>query len=753
MWVNLSNLPSPKKVYQTYYRDLSGGLSTKRLPSEIADNQCSELKNMLWENGVLRSRRGMERLPLPTDPQEGLQGFRCYSMYERLWHGYCLFINDTGGETMELRATNAETGAEHVLYSYDDPAYGGSATRGDRLCGSFFPYMEKLYYKNRGVYIAISYDEETDTFSVAEVEGYVPIIQINTGTDGVGDLYQPENRLSDKKTIWYNAASGERTVEIFCDGEETVFDLGYSNATVPQLQEVRSVYVGAALQEEETNYTINFALGTISMTVAPLAVQKITVNLTVVEERYQLPVKGATIESVYVDDELWSAIEEPAPLHDLKQYYADYSGEYPAVLFDRQVNLGYIGDANSNANRIKVTYSLPNEDAKKAIDDCHIATVFGSTGIEAHCIVMAGSTEQPNAYFWSGSDANGGNPAYFPMEQYNLAGTYYDEITAFGRQQNKLVIFQTGRVGSASYALTELYGRTIVQLNYMSINDRMGCDLPKTVQLVENNLVWASTEHGVLYLKDSTYAYETLVVGISGNVNDPGVNCPGLISDIRNGERRLICSADDGSRYWLCANGHAYVWDYSLQGYTGNTEKLCWFYQDGIEASAWLVDNHELIGLLPVTDPYTPDWGDGTWRSEWLFRFTKEAQYTDFGAAYERVCRPKELNFGTLGYAVNVDKMITAVDPSEPTWFEAEYYTDQQIRKDLTPLMAVTWKFAPRDLSYRSLLVTRGPMTLVRKPKCRHIRSFAVRFVTNKPQRDMNIISVQFMHTYQGAMK
>lgn len=69
---------------------------------------------------------------------------------------------------------------------------------------------------------------------------------------------------------------------------------------------------------------------------------------------------------------------------------------------------------------VKITYTKENTAAKKARDGLRYAAVYG--GGNSVVLVLAGSEEQPNAYFWNGNHTVM-DAAYFPISQYNLAAT------------------------------------------------------------------------------------------------------------------------------------------------------------------------------------------------------------------------------------------------------------------------------------------------------------------------------------------
>ena len=732
MYVDLSNLPDAPKEYQIYIKNLSGGLNTSKAPSDILDNQCQDMLNMLWKDGVLRSRQGTEDI-IPTNEWSS-NGLTPTTMFDRVWHNR-LFLMFDEHEDVTIAAYHIINGTMENLYSEELTAISKG--------GSFFLFGEKLYFKGRNLYLSITYDAGTDSVTATPVEPYRPVVQINTNRNGVGDLYQPENRICDEKEIWFNADSGSTVIELPCDGNTKIFDTGYgilqnfSSLFTPDdvLISVDELYVGAALYKQvETlsasgQYKVDIKNGIIILFDAPPIGTKITARVTMTARRYRLPsnLKRVDFISVSVNGVVYQRASKPSTIGIGEYWVLTQGGERiaPEIIFSE--NLGTWNDANGNANRIKVVYRLKNADAKKAIDDCYVACTYGATGIEQNCVVFAGSEKQPNAFFWSGNDANGANPAYFPMEQYNLVGEYDDPVVAFGRQQNKLVIFQQRRISSAEYAFAAVDGRMRVSLNTKTINDKVGCIAPRSVQCIENNLVWLS-ENGVMYLKDSNYAYETLVVCISGNVNS-------LLKELRprrNG-KFPVSSFDDGERYWLfLRDGSAVVWDYSIRGYTADTEKLAWFPMSGCYGIAWAIsDDGEVYGLRPDND-------DG----QFLFRFTDAL--TDSGKVICKRVTLKTQVFGTYAYLKNVDKMTVSMPTDQLSSAEIAYLTDYGERADLTPI----------DNLFEVSAGTEGfPSAVrVRRPKCKHVHQFSVRF-SNDTENDMALASIQIFYTYRGALK
>jgi hypothetical protein len=376
------------------------------------------------------------------------------------------------------------------------------------------------------------------------------------------------------------------------------------------------------------------------------------------------------------------------------------------------------------ANTVRITFTKANPDAYHSVMDCPYAAVYG--GDQNVCVVVGGCPAQPNAYFWCGNHV-AMDPGYFPFEQYNLAGDTEESITGFGKQQSMLVIFKEHSVGRASFGTQEMdSGRVLLTMNYTRINDRIGCDLPWSIQLVENNLVFCNTESGVYLLKDSTSAYENNLVSISRNVNGTGLKS-GLLDRVRTGD--VTASFNDGTRYWVCADGAAYVWDYELSAYTDPS----WFYFTNIQAAAffrWNEDAFHLNAAGRVT----------------ALRHT----FLDYGGGIPKVYQFAAQTLGDYDRLKDVLSVIFAVRSDTNSVIRVTYLTDYEQREDLTPIRAYSWTMAPRDLTHRYLAVRSLDTVARRRPGTRHVRHFAMRLVNSDPATDMSVISAQIYYRYQG---
>ena len=449
MQIRLSEYPTPAKTYVVDFPKLTGGLNLWELSYRLDNNQSPEMKNLWWQDGVLQCRDGQSYLAESTELGTG------YTCYGSLFWGHAFFHIGT-----------------HIYYAhFDESVVEADATialeelaadiPGNR--GTFFRYLDWLFYKNRGGFFRISYAPDAEVpFSADRMEehAYTPVIQINSDPEyGGGDTYQPENRLSPLKTVRYNAKSGVKAYKLPVSG----------------IDGVEKVLVDGAEKTSGTDYSVDTSTGTVTFTAAP-------------------PVT----------------------------------------------------DPPTN-NTVEITYKKGNPDAYQSIMDCPYAMVAG--GDQNLCILLAGSTEQPNAIFWNSNDNLSMNPGYFPVPYYNLVGDTEDPVTGFGRQYSDIIVLKTHSVGKLSFSVESVDDRDSILFSFTNINSKTGCDLPWSIQLISNNLVFCNTYQGVHIIRSSSAAYENNVECISRNIN--GREAVGLLHDLRLAD--VVTSFDDDDRYWICA--------------------------------------------------------------------------------------------------------------------------------------------------------------------------------------------------------
>lgn len=710
MKISLSSMPDQHATKMVDFPRLDGGLNLWELDYRLERNQSPEMKNLWWQDGVLQCRDGQTyvRGCGPSDEQlrdplpEGVEpwqdpgiGYTCAP--DLFW--------DTA--FFHIGSKIYYTDPTHERPALVELVDGVPENR-----GTFFRYNDWLFYKNRGGFIKIKYDPEASpVFSASSVteDAYVPTIVMNASpATGSGSTYQPENRLSPKKKVQYNAAEDTATVTATGDGSTKVFSLG-KTAEADQLTRVTEVYYGSTLINTAI-WSADIPTGEVTFTSAPPSDTIITFVVKTGVVTYQLPVKELdSVDSVTVNG------EEKTEGTD---YAVDL--EKGQVVF---VKAPPVSDPAVN-NTVEIIYSKANEDALNAILDCPYAEVYG--GSQNVCIVMGGCKKQPNAFFWNGNSDVGMDASYWPMSFYNLAGDSEDGITGFGKQYGTLVIFKERSVGKSAYSIESVDDRDSISLTYTSINAKIGCDLPWTIQLIDNNLVFCNSEGGVHMIRDSNSALENNIECLSRNVNGTEQR-HGLLHDIRNAD--VTVSFDDGNRYWVCAGGHAYLWDYLLSDWKDPS----WFFFTNIPAVAF---------FRTVDKSYHLD-ANGR-----LTRF--ERSFMDYVSPIEKVYQFPPQFFDTYDRLKDILYCIFTVRSDTDSIVTIQYKSDYETRYDQTNIESLSWRLTPRNLAYRCLSVQKFAKVARRKPGCRHVRHFAIRLSNNEATQDLAILSAQIYFRYLG---
>lgn len=604
---------SAKSEYLVNMASFFGGLNLSEPGFRLSGNECPKLTNLFVKNGLLCCRDGQSWMTNPSTPSLGT-GHTFYGP----WHGYFIAHIST------------------YLYAFNIPSVGYATPtlihlNVPQVRGTFFEYNGDLYYKTSGAYykITATWNESAQRwdFSVSSMIGYVPVILINAEpSTGSGTMYQPENRYSAYKTVWYTS-----------DGSAAYH--------LPVLAtSISKVFVNGV---QTTAYTYNSATGILTFTNPPAAA-------------------------------------------------------VPPV-----------------TNNVKITYYLMNTDAVQAFHQCRFATLYGGATGEL-CIVMGGSTAQPNAYFWNGNSDIVMDPSYWPIPNYQLAGDISDPITGFGKQQSYLVVFKEHSLGRCSQGTEEISGRVYIDMAYIPINSEIGCSYPATIHLVENNLVWVSRRLGVCTLLDTSAAFENNVVVISRKVNE-GVTQSGLLADLNNVSADEVCAGANGDLYFVCANQHAWVWDYSISARADPS----WFYFNPVQAIDFCYDSDN----------------DRLYHLNTLGRITYfDRTFSDYGAPINKEFHSRVLNFDNYLNEKNVNSVIFALCNETAAEIEVNYVTDEGDFADLTNLTV-------------SNPDRRFAQVFRRRPMARHVQHFGVKLTDYTGAHDMAISSIEVYFNYQGNMR
>ena len=705
-------MPSPRKTYSFHFPALNGGLNLRDEEINLKDNESPEMENLWWQDGVLQARPGQAR---------ATSGYGAGS-----YSGYGFSSSDV----VYASATFQEGVITHIGSSFytwhgawnelRQVANGATSLyRGiSRNAGTFFRFGKDLYYKTVGGFYRLSYNSGhsflTSPFALSRVAdtAFIPTILINADpATGSGDTYQPENALSARERVTYNASTIPSTVVLSGDGMTRAFSMGVTSAQ--NLRGVQSVYINDAYTESAL-YSFDVRTGTVIFNTAPEDDATITFTLDIGNLEYHLPVERVdAVTLVQVDGLTYTAGR-------------DYTVDTVAGIVTF-TNAPPVTNPPTN-NTVSITYSKANNTALNAIMNCPYAAVYG-TGKDL-CVIVGGNPAAPNTIYWSGSTQNGPDISYWPVTHYNMAD---DEITGFGRQYDQMFVFQKNRIGKLDMTTESIEGRDTISLTYSGVNDGIGCDLPRSIQLIENNLTFANTSGGVYQILSASAALENNVQCISEKINGSDIR-PGLLRDLTVAGSGPVCSLDDGKRYWLSVNGHVWLWDYSIS----RNSNPVWFFFTGMT-------------------PYALSMRD---KKPCLFNQNRETVtlsgqvFSDFGNAVRKVYQFPVRNFGGYDRLKDVLTILFSLRSDTPSDTTVIYETDYETRADPVNLTVAGYdRLTDRNLEVRDLSVPRHAAVFRREPRCLNIRHFSLRLENNTAGNDLNVNYVEIQVRYAGKLR
>lgn len=153
-----------------------------------------------------------------------------------------------------------------------------------------------------------------------------------------------------------------------------------------------------------------------------------------------------------------------------------------------------------------VTFTLRTKAANnaKTISNMRFSVWFGggSSGLTSGTrLFVSGNPDHPNLMHWSALN----NPLYFPENNYAEVGDNNQAITAFGRQSELLVVFKERELYCSYYAQgttptsDQLQSQQVIDIEAAQavfpiypLHPSVGCECPDTIRLCNNRLVWFS---------------------------------------------------------------------------------------------------------------------------------------------------------------------------------------------------------------------------------------------------------------------
>ena len=318
---------------------------------------------------------------------------------------------------------------------------------------------------------------------------------------------------------------------------------------------------------------------------------------------------------------------------------------------------------------------------------------------------------------------------YFPESNNATLGNGEEDITGFGEQYDVLMVFKPTEIYSLEYYVDD---EGIGQFQSKLVNAKMGCDVPHSIQLINNLLVWCSTIDGVCTLVSTNIEDERNVRVISRNI-DGGHRISGLLQEEN---LKDAISVDWDFKYILSVNGKAYVWDYLLTPYSNSgkidqdAKRLAWFLFDNFNSEEYIKAERNLY------------YASGS------KIVTLNNSYNDFGQSIKAHYKTPFFQFDAVEYLKNVREMYVQCRADTISVINIKYFTEETPNGEIEPESIVIYGKIWDGFEWDTFGwdIVNFANTFRRKCSLKKIQMVSVLFSNEELDRDMAISYLGFKY-------
>ena len=336
---------------------------------------------------------------------------------------------------------------------------------------------------------------------------------------------------------------------------------------------------------------------------------------------------------------------------------------------------------------------------------------------------LSGNSDLPNYYFASGLSSSV-DATYFPQKyQYAIRGSDKD-ITGFKVHYNKLVVFKEDLTCTVTSALG-LDNTASFPIEYL--NTDVGCDIKDSIQLVNNNIVFANTSGGIYIIVSTQIPGEKSVLPVSLNING-SIDTPGLLQEDLESLKNAT-SVDYGYKYYLCVNDKCYVWDYKDNFSINNPSNLRWLYYDNINAAIFSIRRNNIV------------YAD---RTTGLLKEFSNA-YNDFGEPINSIWATKLLDFGFPDWLKTINYIWYTCRANSSSSITINFLNDngEKLATQIIPSSSTksfNWgNFSWNNFTWATQIFS---PTIKLKAKIKKVKYFQMEFSNNIFNENLSIINL-----------
>lgn len=359
---------------------------------------------------------------------------------------------------------------------------------------------------------------------------------------------------------------------------------------------------------------------------------------------------------------------------------------------------------------------------------CKYTTTFG--GDNDSRVFMAGDS---TTYYYSGLL----DPTFFPENQYNNAGVDSTFIYGFGKQYNVLVVFKE----RSMYSVTYSFDGTTVRFPMALLSDSVGCDMPYTIQNINDQLVWCNTYSGVQILVSTLIKDEKDIHPLSENINGT-LQASGLLTQTKT-DLQNATTIDFYGMYWLCVGSKVWAWDYSITPFVNSGDqyndqrRLAWFPFDTINANCFFGVDQDLY------------YGDRTLGQ--FIHFINS--YKDFGNSINAYWKSKLLDFDKFDWTKVVLEIRARTKSDTYTTVTSTYFWDDGSRIDPTLDTVSTFKWDNFHWNLFAWRVVNFARTITKRPKIKGTVHFGIEFSNNIAGHNLSVLDLTIIYMLYRRVK
>lgn len=518
-------LMNASRSYRVSIPELKGGMNLYDSPEYIEDNQIAGGKNLWWMNGALRTRPGMS-LQTINKHIYGDYAFFDIDIEKRdtsespPYYGQYALLQTVSGSSLLVRMDFVRYDGSAAFDFSGNWEIGQAGTKTNLIYTNGTAEIEDyrpefLLFTSEGkIFMHYETKDENSMKDVTD-SAYVPIVMVNGEPQAaygkpVGTLFEGYNMLTEAFRAWFSS-----------DGEGI-----YYNLPTSQLDENKPIEITYTHTNGVTyNWYCTYFLG------------------------------GSELPQTIDGKDVFVRCSWSGGFH-----------------FETSDGLKAMPTVLRNNITVKAWRKTDGISQSTVIGGMTVSTWFGGDRSSTNGgtrLFLSGNPSNPGLVHWS--DIN--NPLYFPENNYAYIGDKSSQVTAFGKQQNILVIFKEHEMFYAEYVAGTPYtaedvieGRVVDVTAYAAtfpitpINGYIGCDCPGTIRLCNNHLVWAASDGHVYTLASPNQYNQRNVQAISQMVES-------LLKTVSYEEWENARAVDYRGHYLLLTGSRIFLFNYGDSGF------------------------------------------------------------------------------------------------------------------------------------------------------------------------------------------